>query len=718
MDFYDSSEEEYSSNNELSCVESDDENIMTGGGTSYKINKILENKLNLDDLKKIFKEIIFFEKDNIKYHFFIADRKDLNFNEFFDKTITSLDDKNRKKFQMLLLDHIKYIIYQRNINGSIRISEKEKTSDDTIEFSKKFEEEYIDKLEGVNENFQEYNNKKLLKERHSFQKQLDDMEVKRSQPKPEHEDPLLLDIEAAKVTQVTQVTQVVQNQWNDHLSPNNLSPIVELNKNLLDLFEKTKKQIFGGDKINIQEIYTDSDDNLIDETVKKAREFIISKQQLIKQLDNKNLKEMYSDHQDECTKRDAYYKDKKIYPLEFDKNNLLKFYIGGQEYNDRILCHILEIVYTLKISDEPETDIYFNNAIKNFFIWYLKAQQCDDVDVEDKNDKMYENYIPETYQNMIKYIEQIRQDIKTKKQSDISERIERDLRSKISNEKEKEKLFHEVTFLNMLRKGNAVKDKNNINIYTHFLNIIKQISSDSYENVNNNIKNIFVIFDNIKNQAELDIKTTLDSLKTNNPLNIEILKDLYIEDIVFLNYKLDKITDIINNNENNFGIKNPCLKYIQTIIETKITYIMNKFTDMQHLYTRAQNTKEIIDNNIKKILKIVNMHKLIEGFKNIDNDEIKQNILEIVETKQEQGLEDELTLIKDISKESSDKNFKDIVAIFEKIVSLKKTWQNIPQSSNQVNDLKIKTTYNIDIESLCEKIENIKKDPSIYEIKF
>ena len=97
MDFYDSSEEEYSSNNELSCVESDDENIMTGGGTSYKINKILENKLNLDDLKKIFKEIIFFEKDNIKYHFFIADRKDLNFNEFFDKTITSLDDKNRKK---------------------------------------------------------------------------------------------------------------------------------------------------------------------------------------------------------------------------------------------------------------------------------------------------------------------------------------------------------------------------------------------------------------------------------------------------------------------------------------------------------------------------------------------------------------------------------------------------------------------------------------------
>ena len=158
MDFYDSSEEEYSSNNELSCVESDDENIMTGGSTSYEIDKILKNELKIQDLKKIFKEIIFFEKDK----YFIADKKDLKFYDFFTKNENNISDeetsktrvesiksklkssflgennktklsdndlKNIKKFKMLLLDHIKYIIYQRNINGSIRISEKKKTLD-------------------------------------------------------------------------------------------------------------------------------------------------------------------------------------------------------------------------------------------------------------------------------------------------------------------------------------------------------------------------------------------------------------------------------------------------------------------------------------------------------------------------------------------------------------------------------------------------------------
>ena len=184
MDFYDSSEEEYSSNNELSCVESDDENIMTGGSNSYEINKILENKFSLEDLKKIFKEIIFFEKDKKKYHF-IADKKDLNFYNFFTKNEKNISDeetsktyyesakssvtsrifgrnnktnqsdddlKNIKKFKMLLLDHIKYIIFQRKIKDSIQISKKimnnePYTTHKTIKFSKKFEEEYIDKLE-------------------------------------------------------------------------------------------------------------------------------------------------------------------------------------------------------------------------------------------------------------------------------------------------------------------------------------------------------------------------------------------------------------------------------------------------------------------------------------------------------------------------------------------------------------------------------------------
>jgi hypothetical protein len=140
---YDSSEEEYSSNNELSCVESDEEKDMIGGSSSSTLDLIDNNDLNMDEIMKYLKYNIYtsFEK-----YSFVTNLKDF----IFYKLCEMKKNENKEYVKSLARDHIRQIYYKNN-NVFIK-NEKKKKKDlhDIILKINIFEKNYLNNMNITN----------------------------------------------------------------------------------------------------------------------------------------------------------------------------------------------------------------------------------------------------------------------------------------------------------------------------------------------------------------------------------------------------------------------------------------------------------------------------------------------------------------------------------------------------------------------------------------
>ena len=140
---YDSSEEEYSSNNELSCVESDEEKDMIGGSSSSTLELIDNNDLNMGQIMKYLKYNIYtsFEK-----YSFVTNLKDF----IFYKLCEMKKDEDEEYVKSLARDHIRQIYYKKN-NVFIK-NEKKKKKDlhDIILKINIFEKNYLKNMNTKN----------------------------------------------------------------------------------------------------------------------------------------------------------------------------------------------------------------------------------------------------------------------------------------------------------------------------------------------------------------------------------------------------------------------------------------------------------------------------------------------------------------------------------------------------------------------------------------
>ena len=160
MDSYDSSEEEYSSNNELSCVESDDENQMIGG---------LLQRSNIKDIDDLdYNGMLEKLKSNIYTTYgdysFIANPTDFIFykilekeyNKIRDNTTIDITSDNREKYITSLgKDHIRQLYYKNDKN--LKSYAIKKDLHDIIRKINIFEQKYLDPMnviiDSVNEIF-------------------------------------------------------------------------------------------------------------------------------------------------------------------------------------------------------------------------------------------------------------------------------------------------------------------------------------------------------------------------------------------------------------------------------------------------------------------------------------------------------------------------------------------------------------------------------------
>tara|TARA_B100001093_G_C26762583_1_gene986415 strand:+ start:546 stop:1115 length:570 start_codon:yes stop_codon:yes gene_type:complete len=144
---YDSSEEEYSSNNELSCVESDEEKDMIGGSSSSTLELIDNNDLNMDQIMKYLKYNIYtsFEK-----YSFVTNPKDF----IFYKLCEMKKDAEEDYVKSLAKDHIRQMYYKNN-KVFIKYEKNKKDLHDIILKINIFEKNYLNNMNTINYNVNE-----------------------------------------------------------------------------------------------------------------------------------------------------------------------------------------------------------------------------------------------------------------------------------------------------------------------------------------------------------------------------------------------------------------------------------------------------------------------------------------------------------------------------------------------------------------------------------